>query len=223
MSRCDRLFVLWRDPLQSERRVVGQLSREAGGFAFRYADGISELPSKGFQMIAEFPEQGSVYRSPYLFPTFAQRVPSPKRPDYSAIMQGWGVEHRDDAFEVLMRSGGVQMTDHLELAEFREPDDDLTHPLEFRVAGVQFGAGADTVIIGESLALETEASNPHDPDATHILRLGAERIGYVPRQYSSLFARLLRAKRSIETIAVRRLTLPAPAGRLVVRSTSKTT
>jgi hypothetical protein len=119
MFDADQLFVLWSEPAQGSRCVIGDLWREGKGgpFLFRYRSAVAGLD--GFVPLPEFPNLEGVYRSAYLHGTFSQRLPSPQRPDYVSLIQGWGVQHPDDVFEVLARSGGVQMTDRIELAEFR--------------------------------------------------------------------------------------------------------
>ena len=132
----DRLFVMWRRPSDGTRRIVGELWREAEGYAFAY---YAQLPvGEGFTLMPEFPEHRvapAAYRAASLFPTFAQRVPSPMRVDLVELARAWGVERLDDPLEILARSGGIQATDRLELAEHRSDEDTLERPLEMRIAG----------------------------------------------------------------------------------------
>jgi hypothetical protein len=157
------------------------------------------------------------YRSAYLFPTFAQRIPSPKRPDYQAILESWGVEHSDDPLEILALSGGIQATDRLELAEYRASDDDLSDPLLFRIAGMKYQTGQANLHVGDRLELLHEMGNAHDPDATLVLTRSGVKVGYVPRQYSRLVARILSAGGALDTVVVRELAVPADTGRWVVQ------
>jgi hypothetical protein len=133
-GRAARLWVLWGEPIEGRRRCIGELWRDAEGYAFSYVDEVQAARAEGFRMLPEFPELNDVeapYRARYLFPTFAQRIPSPKRRDFDAIMASWGVAHADNPLEVLAASGGVQMTDRIELSEHRPADDDLAVPLFF--------------------------------------------------------------------------------------------
>jgi hypothetical protein len=212
-----RLFVLWRDLQTGTRHTIGELRRSAG-YEFTYRlDDVTRAQAVGFELLTEFPKlSGDPYRSGYLFATFAQRIPSPKRPDYCSIMQSWGIEDRDDSLLVLARSGGIQITDRLELAEYRDSDDDLTQPLVFRLAGSQHSSGAEHVADGEELRLAWESGNVSDQFATLVVRTNHENIGYVPRQYSQLVSSLLRSETRLETRAIRRMLAPASAGRLLV-------
>src|SRR5689334_14005518 len=100
MTTCERLFVLWSDEADGGRHIVGELWREAGEFAFRYAESAAKLPGRGFMPLAEFPRiDRHTHTSRYLFPVFAQRIPSPKRPDFQRMMKAWRVERPDDVFE----------------------------------------------------------------------------------------------------------------------------
>jgi HIRAN domain len=217
----DRLWVVWGEPDDGTRRVIGQLWREPSGFAFAYVHGrdMDRAKQKGFRPLAEFPEErdfSSPYRSSYLFVTFAQRIPSPKRRDFHQIMESWGVDHTDNPLEVLSRSGGIQMTDRIELLEKRSASDDLEEPLYIRIAGMKKHPGSEHILVGDLLALKREPTNEHDENATMIVANG-EKAGYVPRPYGALVARLLDGGVCLEARAVRQLGDPADVGRWVVR------
>lgn len=82
--------MLWGEPEGGRRLAIGELWRDAQGFAFGYGHEIDLATGKGFRLLAEFPvrrELASPYRSPYLFATFAQRIPSPRRPDFEQILE----------------------------------------------------------------------------------------------------------------------------------------
>lgn len=219
MSRFDHLLVLWQAPDDGTRFVIGDLRRQSDdGFSFVYRDELQGAEARGFAGLTEFPERRQ-YRSSYLFATFAQRIPSPRRADFGEIMESWGIEQADDPLEILARSGGIQMTDRLELAEYRPSDDDLAAPLEFRIAGMRNYTGADRVKAGDRLSLRREPENEFDANAAMVITLEGEDIGHVPLQYSELVARHLDAGHELGTLAVRQLTVPADAGRWVVRVT----
>jgi len=213
----DRLFVMWRRPSDGTRRIVGELWREAEGYAFAY---YAQLPvGEGFTLMPEFPEHRvapAAYRAASLFPTFAQRVPSPMRVDLVELARAWGVERLDDPLEILARSGGIQATDRLELAEHRSDEDTLERPLEMRIAGATH---YDQGVLGpgDLLELKREPENIHDPLATLFVFRGDQKVGYVPRQYAAMIAHLLDAGVGLCASAVRRLSLPSDGGRWVAR------
>lgn len=220
MKRVDRLFVLWRDPAGA-RRVIGELWRTSDGFAFGYAQSLPS-ESDGFMLLSEFPEPKRIdapYAARYLFPTFAQRIPGPGRPDRSRLLAEWGVTNSDDPLEILARSGGAQLTDRIELAEHRSADDELRDPLDFRISGAtqpRFAEAATKVIAGAALALKREPDNQHDCHATIVLESAGMPLGYVPKQYSKMVAGLLDRGVGLHATAQRMLIAP-DAGRWVVR------
>lgn len=66
-------------------------------------------------MLSEFPVATKLYESESLFSTFAQRIPSKKRPDYSTLLKRWGLTDSATDFEILAASKGVLLTDCIEL------------------------------------------------------------------------------------------------------------
>ncbi|HKY37244.1 MAG TPA: HIRAN domain-containing protein [Polyangiaceae bacterium] len=132
-------------------------------------------------------------------------------------MQSWGVTDPDNPLEVLARSGGIQMTDRIELAEHRPKADDLRAPLLVRIAGMKKHAGAVHIQVGDTVTLMREPDNAHDEKATMIVAPGGEKAGYVPRQYSETIATLLDEGVQLEATAIRQLGVPADVGRWVVR------
>lgn len=220
--RFEKLVVLWRDA-DGRRHVIGDLSREQDGrFTFTYRADLDGARSHGFESLAEFREVAGTYRSSYLFTTFAQRIPSPKRPDRAALLAEWGVEDADDQMEILARSGGIQLTDRLELAEHRPDDDDLRRPLEFRLAGATHFAASARLTEGATLRLRREPTNERDQAATLVLLVDGEPVGYVPRQYSKMIARLLDRGAALLTRTRRRLLLPEELGPWVLEIVSAT-
>jgi hypothetical protein len=221
MSRVDRLFVIWRAP-NGARRVIGDLWRtDDGAFAFAYRPQLPVEPE--FTLLAEFPEHrlpDAAYGARYLFPTFGQRVPSPARSDRQRALQEWGVENPDDVLEILARSGGHQLTDRIELAEYRAEDDELRMPLEFRLAAAsqpRFAGGLAAVSKDEVLELRRDVTNAHDAAATLVLKRTGAAIGFVPRQYSLMIARLLDADVVLRAKAVRCVGFEPGVPRWVVR------
>jgi hypothetical protein len=214
--------VLWGEPEGGRRLAIGELWRDAQGFAFGYGHEIDVAMERGFRLLPEFPvrrELDSPYRSAYLFATFAQRIPSPRRPDFERILESWGVRAGDSQLEILARSGGIQMTDRIELAEYRTADDPLERPLVVRVAGMRHYPGGSRVKEGDVVLLGREPHNIHDASATAILTEAGEQVGYVPRQYAQLVAALLDARIPLGAKALRRLAEPADGGRWLVQIT----
>jgi len=214
----ERLLVLWAEPERHRRYVIGELWREAGpSYAFGYTD-LEVAKRVGFSLLPEFPTARgltSPYRSKELFSTFAQRIPSPGRPDRQQILKSWGAEG-SDSFEMLALSGGILATDRLELSEYRPLEDDLQRPLFFRVSGEKYFPGGSSLRDGDPVEFLREKSNEVDSYATCILVTGGEKVGWVPRQYSELIARNIDSGQPLKAVAVHRLILPADRDRWVV-------
>lgn len=209
----DRLYVIWRAPTERRtRHIVGTLSREAsGGFCFEYADAAALEAARAdyFREVLSFPVAQRKHHSPYLFTVFSLRIPSPARADYQEMMTEWGVDNPDDVMEVLARSGGITATDRLELAEYRALSDQLTEPLEFRIAGARFRQNdVESIKDGTRLTLKREPENDFDACASMVLRSDdGKHLGYVPRQYAALIARHLDAGNALDVALVRRVPL----------------
>jgi len=166
MTPFHHLHVLWKNEAES-KIPIGYLQQTHDGFTFSYRghDEIEALERAGFLKPAEFPHwrsQDDPYKSGYLFSTFAQRIPSPKRPDFKRIMEEWGVEKADDPMEVLGRSGGVLPNDALSVAEVLTSEDLRTRPIEFLVAGQKHYIGQNELKAGSRLVLKQNPHNPHD-------------------------------------------------------------
>jgi len=221
MPRIDSLFVLWSEPSAGRRSVIGRLWRDQGEYFFQYdADGVREAEAEGFKLLPEFPlVQPFPYRSRYLFSTFAQRIPSPKRPDYAAMLAAWGVSG-DDQLELLAISGGIQETDSVELSEYRAATDQLMEPLRFRMASERFFPAAAELHPGDVLDLRRDPQNPMDPCATWLVLRSGVPVGYVPRPYSSLVAHHLEVGAQLCAKVLRRLPVSVDRGRWLISLSS---
>lgn len=221
-AKIDRLFVLWCEPAHGRRHVVGHLSRSVTGARFWYQPDLSRAMADGFDYLPAFPShrgEDQPYEARYLWSTFADRIPSPKRPDAKEILERWGVAGSDDQFEILARSGGLRATDRIELAEYRAANDRLAVPLEFRVAGMSFVEPQQRarMSVGVRLRLVREPDNVVDPCAAALFSDDGMRAGYVPRQYSELIASLVDAGVQLDVQTVRTLLVPDDVGRWIVR------
>lgn len=91
----------------------GTLWHDERGFCFAYnlhAGQLYELP--------EFPdhrEADNPYTSPELFASFAKRIPSPSRPDFSDFLAKYRLTDLKDPLEYLARSQGSLITDSISL------------------------------------------------------------------------------------------------------------
>jgi|JI102314DRNA_FD_contig_51_96112_length_2404_multi_4_in_0_out_0_2 hypothetical protein len=220
MPSYDGLFVIWSELKDRGRHIIGELSRDAGIFRFAYTPSLDDAVQRGFKLLPEFAKHRTAadpYQSTGLFSTFAQRIPSVKRTDHAELLSAWGVQNADNPLEVLALSGGIQITDRIELAEARSVDDPLDRPLLFRLAGEVYHPAARDIKVGDELTVRPEPSNQYDSCATMILRDSDNIIGYVPRYYSALVSKLLSTGQKFTAQVIRRLIVPEDRGRWVIK------
>jgi hypothetical protein len=80
-----RFFVVWQNPETREFHRVGRLEAwPDNSCRFAYASDVRAVP--GFRPFAAFPEMEHEYVAERLFPFFANRVMSARRPDFEAYL-----------------------------------------------------------------------------------------------------------------------------------------
>lgn len=179
----DRLLVTRRDPTTRRYSALGFLTRDyAGGFEFAYLLSASE---RGERPLAGLPSLVRPYRSERLFPIFAERVMSSRRPDRKASLEALGLGLDAAPFEVLQRSGGRRVGDTIELLPAPAARTGEEIQFEFLVHGVRHMTGAAQARIahlreGELLRLVPEPDNPVQPRALLVTDSDAVQLGYVP-------------------------------------------
>lgn len=180
-ARLDELIVAWRQPNRLTV-PVGVLSRAAdGSFEFSYLKGTDSVD--GFRPFAGLGDLDRTYRSETLFPVIANRLMPRARPDYPEWIDQLGLSNDADLFEILGRSGGLRVTDHVELLPYPQVDDgELV--TRFFVRGIRHLDGAALVARslapGDCLRLRDEPENPVDPDAMLLDAHSREPVGYLP-------------------------------------------
>lgn len=178
-----RLLVTLREPEPPRYRSAGFLTCEADGtFTFAYLR--SEVAHPDFRPLPGLPATGSRLQSTHLFPLFAERVISSRRPDREETMHALGLPADAAPFEVLSRSGGRRVGDMLELLEVPHVDAGGLVELTFFAHGVRYQSEAAQARIGElhpgqELAMVPEPNNPANPEALAV-RDEPHRLGYVP-------------------------------------------
>ncbi len=108
-----RLLVTRRDPQDRSYQPIGFLTYDGHQYRFLY---LRELPeSRHLRVLPGLPEVTRSYRSTRLFPIFAERVISPRRPDRAVSIEALGLSAEAGPFEILQRSGGRRVGDSIEV------------------------------------------------------------------------------------------------------------
>jgi hypothetical protein len=176
-----RLIVTWQEPESRLYRAVGVLEQRVDGFEFAYLRNAVARP--GFLPFLGFPDLRLRYRSPRLFPLFAERVMDPARSDRPAWLEALGLEPDVGPMEILARSGGHRAGDTIELLP--EPSVSPAGVAEtlFLVHGVRHQAGAsehiDHLRAGDPLALAVDEDNPIN-DRALLVTAENRPLGWVP-------------------------------------------
>lgn len=189
------LYVAWRDPETRGWFPVGQLSFDGEVYRFVYTKGAK---SPRFFPFERMEDLDVTYKSHDLFPLFANRLLSKKRPEYSDFLQWVAVPAgQDDPLTLLARTGGIRETDTLAIFPCPERTIDNTYQVQFFSHGLRhLSAGSEERVHnlrpGEQLYLMLDSQNSHDPWAVALrtddpLAL----VGFCPRYFAQDFCFLL--------------------------------
>lgn len=174
------VLVTWQHPVIRNYEAVGVLTRARELYEFRYLERARGLA--GFRPFLGFGELEADYRSPHLFPLFAERVLNEARPDRLSLFQALDLVEAAGPLEFLARSGGRRAGDTIELLPIPEIVGSWTR-CTFLVHGVRYQPGASDAIgqlaEGQRLALIPDVDNEHDERAVLVTDRGV-RLGWVP-------------------------------------------
>lgn len=187
--RRSRLIVTRRHPTDGVYRVIGyldQLSADCGGspfYEFTYLGRVLSDPQ--FVPIVGFRDLSRRYRSAKLFPSFADRVMSAKRPDRPQYLEALDLDTDADAWEILTASGGHREGDPIELISLPEYEPAsgatsvhfLAHGVSHR--GQEVSDHITTLRPNHTLKLELDTSNSYNPRALRIVD-DSLHVGFVP-------------------------------------------
>lgn len=108
------LVVSWQHPVTRAASPVALLSKDHDGYVLRYLRSAANVD--GFRSLLGFPDLEKTYRSPDLFPLFAQRAMEASRRDYSRYMAELGLAPEATPWEQIVRSGGDMAGDTLKVS-----------------------------------------------------------------------------------------------------------
>lgn len=218
-----RLLVTRRDPDTATYRALGFLTFD--GHTYRYAYLRSALKMPGFRPLPGLSDTSHVHASGQLFPIFAERVISARRPDRQTSMDALGLSREAAPFEVLQRNGGRRVGDTIEVLPAPTADANGTLVVDFLVHGVRYQPSEAQERItrlrpGEPLRIVPETDNTSDPRALLVTDRDEVPLGYVPRPLLDVVLRL-----AGPTVAVVRASGPEVGFhfRLLVRVVGKLT
>ena len=182
--RPTRLLVSRQDPTSRRYSAVGFLSEgEDHRFRFDYLRAAADAP--GFRPLPGLSRVERSYVSDRLFPLFAERIMSSRRPDREAALSALGLGLDAAPFEVLARGGGRRVGDTIELTPAPEPDASGLLTLPFLVHGIRYvDAGSAEAIErlspGAELHLVPEPDNEVNDKALIVADGSGRKLGYVP-------------------------------------------
>jgi len=182
-----RFLVVWQRPDRSFVPVgqfdVRRDEHDNAHSRFQYLP--TAVSEQHFEPLLAFPDLDRVYeRDGALFPFFANRVMSPRRPDFGQYITALGLTaHEADPLEILARSGGERATDTIHVVPFPERDGHV-EGRHFLVSGIRHRPGAQERIArlqeGDELMLRPEPDNPKNPAAMLLDVEHGEPVGWLP-------------------------------------------
>ncbi len=183
-----RLIVTRRGVDDGVYRAIGYLDQlthadAPSTYEFTYLARAAVDPA--FVPIVGFRDVTRRYRSERLFPSFADRVMSAKRPDRPQYLEALDLDADADAWEILTASGGHREGDPIELISLpqfhRSTGGTSAH---FLAHGVRHrdAAASDRITelpAGHRLGLEPDPANPVNSRAIRVVD-GRMHLGFVP-------------------------------------------
>ncbi|MGP9536382.1 hypothetical protein ACT3SP_00120 [Brachybacterium sp. AOP43-C2-M15] len=214
-----RSFLVTRQhPELRQYEKLGVLTEIRDGWEFRYFSEVASTP--GISPLPGLTATDAPIRSRNLFPLFAQRVLSTRRPDRSRIPASLGLDETATAFELLARNGGRRHGDFIELIQLPVPQGDGTERLRFLAHGMRHRSPEEQQMIdgiaqGDPLRIVPEVDDLVDPSALLITTDDGVRLGWVP---APLVPLLYRARGLSATVAHANGSRSNPCPRLLVNA-----
>jgi hypothetical protein len=183
MDGSSRLLVTRRDPAKQSYYPLGFLTHDGHSYSFAYLRGV--VTGEGIRTLPGLGELTHRYTSERLFPIFAERVISSRRPDRRISMEALGLSVDAAPFEVLQRSGGRRLGDEIEVLPAPTAGSDGRLTVDFLVHGVRYQtleaqARISELAVGEQLRIVPEADNEWDSRALLVTECDEVPLGYVP-------------------------------------------
>lgn len=210
------LYLAWRDPKNRTWFPIGQLRFDGKVYQFVYTKGAKQSPN--FVPFARMEDLTTTYESDELFPLFANRLLSKKRPEYQEFLHWLNTRvGEDDPLTLLACTGGMEEGDLLALFPCPSPGPDNMYRMRFFSHGLRYLLPEALPRIhklspGERLYLMPDPQNKHDPEAVGLRTDDPVTfVGYCPRYFAGDFLRLMREAGAENTkVVVERINQDAP-------------
>lgn len=186
--RASRLIVTRRGVTDGTYRAIGYLDRltrdsDSTVYEFTYLARVADDPA--FVPIVGFRDIRRHYQSARLFPSFADRIMSAKRPDRPQYLASLDLDADADAWEILTASGGYREGDPIELISLpsynRRTGETtacfLAHGVRHRAP--EASDHITSLVSGQRLMLEPDPTNIANARAIRIVD-GSVHLGFVP-------------------------------------------
>lgn len=209
------LFVAWQQPDSKEWIPVAKLEHANGIYCFSYTQGVYR--AKQFRPFSGMSQLDSVYKSPQLFPLFANRLINKSRPEFKDYLRWLGLpDAADNPMAMLALTGGIRGTDSIELFQPPAVTAEGKYQLEFFVRSLSHMPKAiieqiGEMVKGERLYLMNDSQNDFDRLAIAVRsNKPASLLGYCPKYYAKDLGVLLANRDCGLEVRVKCINLDAP-------------
>ena len=186
----NKLWLIWKEPKERRRFIIGELTYENNEYKFKYIDPeLNNARKSGLDFFPGFDDIEKEYVSNTgLFPNIETRLPNTARPEYLEILNLYDLDTNSSKMEILEKTKGRLLTDNFEFVPVFEKN-----KIEFEVAG-DIKNYKDIFEVNDNLFLERELDNKYDEYAIKVMckKNGTlYQLGYVPRYYSKELSKML--------------------------------
>ncbi|UYM15291.1 HIRAN domain-containing protein [Endozoicomonas euniceicola] len=185
-SQLNSVFLAWQDPKERSWHTVGKLTQNNQLFEFHYTRGA--LTSEAFIPFTGMNDLQATYQSDSLFPLFANRVLSERRPEYKKLLSWLGLaDEKQSPIVILSKTGGIKSTDNLQVFPEGVSSPEKGFEIDFFAHGLLYITDSARSLIkslkvGDKLLLMEDVQNEHGGLVMAVRTSDTpEIIGYCPR------------------------------------------
>lgn len=192
----ETLLLIWKEPKQRRRYIIGILTYEDNKYTFRYVDPeLEDARKEGFEYFPGFTDVSKKYvNEKDMFINISTRLPNENRPDYLQLLNLYDLDIKSSKMEILRKTKGRLITDNFEFVpQFNK------NKIEFDVAGTSHREDIEKcrklLKINDTIYLEKEPNNEYDKYAIKVIYVKDNKkyhIGYVPRYYTKELSEILK-------------------------------